>query len=206
MIEEKTMKIRTIALPTSALAIALILVGCAGAPSGMSSDMPGMDHGGSSSAPEINDADVTFVNGMIPHHQQAIEMADIILAKQGVDERVTQLARTIKAAQDPEIETMTEWLEGWGQPADASMDGMEGMDHGDGMMSDDDMDALKAADGPEASRLFLEQMIEHHQGAIDMAVAEVDSGKNADALALAQTIADAQTAEILTMQGLLETL
>ena len=171
----------------------------------MSSEMPGMNHGASSSSPEFNDADVAFVTGMIPHHQQAVEMADMILAKGGVDERVTELARSIKAAQEPEIETMTAWLEEWGQPAAGmdGMNGMEGMDHGGGMMSDDDMAALEAADGPEASRLFLEQMIQHHQGAIDMAVVEVDAGKNADALALAQTIADAQTAEIATMQGML---
>ena len=98
---------------------------------------------------------------------------------------------------------MTSWLADWGQSVDS---GMNGMDHGDGMMSDADMAALESATGPEASRLFLEQMIEHHEGAIAMAQTETAAGQNSDAIALAQTIIDAQTAEIATMQGILGTL
>ena len=77
------------------------------------------------------------------------------------------------------------------------------MDHGGGMMSGDDMAALEAATGAEASRLFLEQMTMHHEGAITMAQDEVDNGQNPDAIAMAQTIIDTQTAEIATMQELL---
>ena len=80
------------------------------------------------------------------------------------------------------------------------------MDHGGGMMSDDDMAALEAATGAEASRLFLEQMTMHHEGAITMAQDEVDNGQNPDAIAMAQTIIDTQTAEIATMQELLGSL
>lgn len=191
------MKFRTIALATSALTAVLVLAGCAATPSGTPT---GMDHGASSSASQFTDADVTFVTGMIAHHQQAIEMADLVLGKEGVDERVAQLAQDIKAAQGPEIDAMTSWLEDWGQSTES------GMDHGDGMMSETDMTALESATGPEASRLFLEQMIEHHQGAIAMAQTEAGAGQNADALALAQTIIDAQTAEITTMQDILDTL
>ena len=169
----------------------------------MTSQMPGMDNG-SSSAAQFNDADVTFVMNMIVHHEQAIQMADVLLAKEGVDERVVKLALDVQQAQGPEIDAMTSWLEGWGQPADSS--DMAGMDHGGGMMSDGDMAALESASGAEANRLFLEQMIQHHQGAIDMAQAELDTGQNADALAVAQTIIDAQTAEIATMQDILGTL
>ena len=82
-------------------------------------------------------------------------------------------------------------------------DGMEGMDHGGGMMSEDDMAALEAATGAEASRLFLEQMTMHHEGAIEMAQDEVDNGQNPDAVEMAQTIVDTQTAEIAQMQELL---
>ena len=74
---------------------------------------------------------------------------------------------------------------------------------GDGMMSDDDMAALEAAEGAEAARLFLEQMITHHEGAIEMAQAEMSQGRHPDVIALAQTIADAQTAEIALMRALL---
>ncbi|WP_411024420.1 DUF305 domain-containing protein, partial [Salmonella sp. s58760] len=93
-------------------------------------------------------------------------------------ERVAALAEEIKAAQGPEIQKMEQWLEEWG--ADTS--NMEGMDHGGGMMSDDDMQALEDATGADASRLFLEQMIEHHQGAVEMAQDEVDNGQNSDAV------------------------
>lgn len=197
------MKLRTIALAAIALAGVLVLAGCTGMPA----EMPGMDHGSSSSdsssKAQFNDTDVAFVMNMIVHHEQAIEMADVLLAKEGVDERVVNLALDIQQAQGPEIDAMNSWLQDWGQSADA---GMEGMDHGSGMMSDGDMAALEAASGAEAGRLFLEQMTQHHQGAIDMAQAELDTGRNADALALAQTIIDAQTAEIATMQDILATL
>lgn len=209
------MRFRTIALTSSALAAALLLAGCA--PTGDGS-MPGMDHGPggmTSTTPtpsgqaSFNAADEMFVTMMIPHHQQAIEMADQILSKDGIDPRVVTLAEQIKAAQGPEIQTMKGWLQDWGVPYDDStsgMGGMEGMDHGDGMMSEDDMAALDAATGVEATRLFLEGMIEHHQGAVDMARAVLNNGENPDVLALAQQIIDGQTAEITTMQGILATL
>jgi uncharacterized protein (DUF305 family) len=168
----------------------------------MPSDMPGMDHGSSGATPQFNDPDIAFVTQMIPHHKQAVEMADILLGKTGVDSRVVDLATQIKAAQGPEITTMTAWLKSWGQPSPEPMDGMAM----NGMMSQDDMDALTKASGPESSKLFLTQMIQHHQGAIDMAKEELSTGQNADALALATTISDAQTAEIATMNDILATL
>jgi uncharacterized protein (DUF305 family) len=199
------MKIRTLALASSVLTIALVLAGCSQAGS-----MDGMDHGSgadpspSEASAEFNAADEMFVTMMIPHHEQAVEMADMILAKDGIDDRVVALAERIQAAQGPEIDTMTGWLDAWGvEPVDSGMDGMEGMDHGDGMMSDEDMAALESAEGAEAARLFLEQMIQHHQGAIDMAEAEVTNGINPDAVALANKIVDDQTAEIAEMEELL---
>ena len=107
----------------------------------------------------------------------------------------------IKDAQQPEIETMQGWLAEWGVSSD-DMD-MGEMEHGGGMMSDEDMAALESASGAEAAPLFLEQMIAHHQGAIEMAETELANGKNADALALAQAVVDTQSAEIETMQDLL---
>lgn len=208
------MRFRTLALATGALVAALVLAGCA--PTGDS--MPGMDHGPggmTSSTPEpsgdatFNSADAMFVTMMIPHHEQAIQMADQILAKDGIDPRVVTLAEQIKAAQDPEIQTMKGWLEDWGIPYDettSDMGGMEGMDHGDGMMSADDMAALDAATGVEATRLFLEGMILHHEGALAMAQPALDNGQNPDVANLAQQIIDGQTDEITTMQDILATL
>ncbi|WP_298740937.1 DUF305 domain-containing protein [uncultured Microbacterium sp.] len=199
------MNIRTAATAALALATALTLAGCAGGTESGSESIPGMDHGSSSSPSAVmadfNDADVMFAQMMIPHHQQAVEMADMILAKDGIDENVLTLAEEIKAAQQPEIEQLQGWLDEWG--ADSDTDSMYGMDHGAGMMSDEDMQSLDAATGADASRLFLEQMTMHHEGAITMAQDEVDNGQNADAVASAQTIVATQTAEIATMQELL---
>lgn len=194
------MKFRTFALSASAVAVTLVLAGCATPPGGMGMNHSPTPSADSSSNAKFNDPDVAFAANMIAHHQQAIEMADRVLGKTGVDERVTALAQAIKAAQGPEIDTMTGWLKDWGQST-----GMSGMSH-NGMMSDDDMAALKAASGTDASRLFLQQMTQHHQGAIDMAQEELDTGTNPDALALAQKIIDAQTAEIATMQDILGSL
>ena len=163
--------------------------------------MPGMDHGSSEQAADVNDADVMFASMMIVHHEQAIEMSDIVLAKDGVYPEVVELAEAIKAAQGPEIEQLQGWLNAWGvNPEEHQTDGM---DHGDGMMTEDDLAALESADGTEASKLFLEQMIVHHEGAIEMAQTELDQGANEEVIALAQAILDTQTTEIATMENLL---
>jgi uncharacterized protein (DUF305 family) len=195
------MKNRAAATAAITLTALLALAGCAGTTgSGGMPNMPGM---GSSASPaaDVNNADMQFTMMMIPHHEQAVEMADMILGKDGIDERVSTLAEQIKAAQGPEIELMESWLNDWGTP----MGDMDGMDHG-GMMSETDMQALEDASGVEASRLFLEQMIVHHQGAIDMAQTEVDNGQNADVIALAEAIIASQTTEITTMEDILATL
>lgn len=127
-------------------------------------------------------------------------MSDMLLAKPDADPAVAELAQQVKDAQAPEIALMRGWLEDWG--AEEAYD-MGGMHHGDGMMSEDDMAALEAADGTEASRLYLEQMILHHEGAIDMAQAQLADGQDAEALVLAQTIVDTQSAEIAEMKRLL---
>lgn len=196
------MNIRTAATAALALSAALVLAGCS---TGTEDDsMPGMDHGSSEQAADVNDADVEFASMMIIHHEQAIEMSDIVLAKDGVDPEVMALAEAIKAAQGPEMEQLQGWLDDWGVDPDEHE--MDGMDHGEGMMSEEDLAALEAAGGAEAARLFLEQMIVHHEGAVEMAQTQVDEGSNPDAVELARTIIDAQTAEIQEMDGLLASL
>ena len=164
-----------------------------------------------------NDADVNFAQGMIPHHQQAVEMSDMLLAKEGLDPRVASLAEEIKAAQAPEIETMRGWLNGWGiaaaPPMSSGMPGHDMSGHGnmpgmssDGMMSPDDMTALQNAQGTEASRLFLTQMIEHHKGAISMAQNEIDNGEYGPAIEMARQISSSQQEEITSMEQLLQSL
>ena len=189
--------VATIAMSLTAL---LTLAGCAVSTGGGAHDMPGMGSSSSALPADVNNADLMFTMMMIPHHEQAIEMADLILDEDGIDAEVVALAETIKAAQGPEIELMESWLDEWG----TGMGDIGGM--GDGMMSDTDMQALEDATGDEASRLFLEQMIEHHEGAIDMAQAEVDNGENPDVINLAESIIQSQTAEIATMEDILASL
>lgn len=194
-----------------------------------------------------NQADMMFARMMIPHHQQAIQMSDMILAKQGIDPRVVDLAKQIKAAQGPEIQQMQGWLNQWGMPGMDDMPGMNGTpgnspsDHGgmhgsdtgtaapttttmpsgsmmpgmpgmgdtpgmEGMMSPADMQALQNAQGVQASKLFLTQMIKHHQGAITMAQNEIKNGQFKDAIALATSIASSQQKEIDTMNQILSSL
>ena len=164
-----------------------------------------------------NAADVEFAQAMIPLHQQAVEMSDMLLAKQDIDPRVMSLAREIKAAQGPEITQMQGWLEAWGLPASSGPAGMPahdmpgdammpGMDHGDGMMSEQDMAALQNAQGTDASRLFLTQMVEHHEGAVQMAQREIETGQYGPAVSLARLIESLQRQEIATMQKILGSL
>lgn len=142
---------------------------------------------------------------MVVHHRGAIEMAD--LAVDGADSpEVGALAERIAAAQGPEIEVMTSWLQAWDEegPADADMEGMDhaGMDMG-GMDMAGVMDELGALSGPEFDRAFLEMMTVHHQDAIEMGQTQLAEGANPQALALAETIIDDQTAEIAEMTRML---
>ena len=163
---------------------------------------PSTSGSSSSASASFNKADVSFATDMAGHHQQAVEMSQMLLDKSDIDPRVVTLAEEIKAAQGPEIKQMKSWLSDWGQKSDS----MSGMDMGGSMMSDADMNDLKSSTGLAASKLFLTQMTVHHKSALVMAKTEVDSGKNADAVTLAKNIISTQTTEITTMSDILASL
>jgi len=152
-----------------------------------------------------NQADVDFATGMIPHHGQAIQMADMVLAMTGNPE-VEALAERIKAAQAPEIATMSGWLQGWQVAVPDPFTNPAGGMHGEHMMSAGDMAELAGAAGPTVDRMFLTMMPEHHEGAIEMARLELSAGANPAAKALAQKIIGDQTAEIAEMKSMLDNL
>lgn len=200
---------RALAALTLGLSLALILAGC-----GDDEPGPGTDSG--STRTDHNDADVAFASDMIQHHAQALAMVDLTVQRD-LDPEVQQLAEEIRAAQAPEIETMTDWLTSWDEPIPATVndhvnaDGhdMEGADDGDdtgmdmpGMMSDDEMADLESASDAEFQDLFLTMMIEHHEGAIEMAKTEQEDGEYSPAITLAEEIESAQATEIESMQGL----
>ena len=224
---------RLLTVPAAALGAALLLTGCGSsstpgagstpghsmspgmimpttapstAPSSMT-PMPEMSGAATSSAGAHNAADVTFATGMIPHHAQAIEMADMA-AKQASSAKVKNLSAAIQAAQVPEITTMSGWLTSWGAPVpDASHDmaGMDmgGMDMGGTMMSAADMTALGEASGKAFDTMWLQMMVKHHRGAVTMARTELAQGSNTEAKALVTSIITSQTKEITQMQALL---
>jgi uncharacterized protein (DUF305 family) len=191
------------------LALATSLAACGGGRSGAGSmdSMSSTAAAGSSSAATAGaaagasrEADVTFAQSMIPHHEQAVEMADLAL-KSATSDRVKQLAAQIKAAQDPEIETMRGWLRAWG--ADEAMAGMDHSSGMPGMMSDADMTALEAAKGADFDRMWLQMMISHHQGALTMANELLGTTSDPQVKTLAEAVVAGQTTEIATMKGLL---
>ncbi|WP_460765461.1 DUF305 domain-containing protein [Mariniluteicoccus flavus] len=154
-------------------------------------------------AADHNDADVMFAQMMIPHHQQAVEMSDILLAKPGVRDDLAQLARQIKGAQQPEIDTMTGWLKTWGASSHGDHAGHGGMD---GMLTPAELAALRSADTAAAQKQYVSGMIKHHEGAVTMAKEVQQKGRSADVKKMADDIIRTQQAEITTMKGMLATL
>jgi uncharacterized protein (DUF305 family) len=156
----------------------------------------------SEASEQHNQADVEFTQMMIPHHRDAVSMAE--LAPDRTEHPfILDIAQRIQEAQDPEIEQMTEWLEDWGEDVPTETTG--GHDMGGDMpeASSGMVDELSAASGPTFDRLFAEMMIEHHQGAIDMANEEIANGQSSEVIALAEAIIEAQQAEIAEFENFL---
>ncbi|QWC84601.1 DUF305 domain-containing protein [Nocardioidaceae bacterium] len=170
---------------------------------------------------DFNEADVAFVAGMIPHHQQAVMMAEMVQGRD-IDPAIADLAAQIRDAQQPEIEQMTGFLDEWGVEPTAGMGDMSdmgdmsgmdhdmnGMDHDmggvemEGMMSPQQMSDLRTASDAAFGDLWLELMVEHHRGAIEQSRTQIAEGEDAGAIELAREIARTQAAEIGTMQDLL---
>ncbi|MFD5425319.1 DUF305 domain-containing protein [Streptomyces sp. NPDC127084] len=205
MIRTKRSLIRRTGAAIAAGAAVLVLAACGGNGDSPASDesrttSPSAD---SSAAQEQHAAaDVAFAKGMIPHHRQAVEMADLATSRAESAE-VKKLAADVKKAQDPEIKTLSGWLTSWGEevPAEGAMDhSMHGME---GMMSLDEMKQLEQASGKAFDTAFMEMMIKHHEGAVAMAKTEQAEGTYEPAKKMAGAIITSQTAEITQMKKLL---
>ncbi|WP_341241314.1 DUF305 domain-containing protein [uncultured Nocardioides sp.] len=191
-----------------AASLATSLVACGGDEAGTTTTEP--------SATEHNEADVAFARDMVQHHAQAVAMVELT-RERDLDPEVAQLAEGIRDAQVPEIETFSDWLGEWDEEVPPTMldhanaghgsgdmsETMEDMDDAmPGMMSGADMDALQDAGG-DFQTMWLEMMIEHHEGAIEMARTEQQDGRYRPAVELAAEIEESQGAEIETMRDLL---
>ncbi|MGW2523128.1 DUF305 domain-containing protein [Streptomyces sp. NPDC001617] len=195
-------------LIAAAVVASLALTACGNDSGSDSSSGSGSSHhdaasssSASSSAAAHNDQDLTFAQGMVPHHQQALEMAKLA-ADRASSPKVKDLAARIEKAQDPEIQMMNGWMKSWNMGMDMSSP-MPSMSAMAGMMSGKDMTELKNMSGKEFDTMFLTMMIEHHNGAIEMARTEKAKGSYAPAVSMAGDIISGQTAEITEMNKLL---
>ena len=183
-----------------ALAVASLLTACGGSSDSASNSQPqtvdSAAAGTTEATGDFNDDDVMFAQMMIPHHEQAIEMADIALDPAiGASEAIKDLATRIEAAQDPEIATMKDFLANWGAPLQPD----DGMDHGsmmEGMLSVEELDELAGLTGPAFDSRWAEAMIAHHKGAVAMANEVLAGGVNPATKKLAEEIIATQQSEI----------
>lgn len=199
------MRLRLLAAPMIIIALTATLAACGSDDTATSDSVAVTDASSQRVEVALNEADIEFAQGMIAHHEQAIEMAEIALdPATGASVEVVDLATRIQAAQDPEVELMTGWLTAAGESV--TMDTSDGHDMSsmDGMMTADQMDEMAALTGADFDQMWLEMMIAHHEGAISQSETVKADGSNADVLLLADQIITAQQAEITEMQAVLE--
>ncbi|MET9514345.1 DUF305 domain-containing protein [Streptomyces sp. NPDC002994] len=200
--------IRRAAAVAAAATAAVALAACGGG-NDSSAGHDGHDKTSSPSASasaqhgEQNAADVAFAKGMIPHHRQAVEMAELAETRAQSAE-VKKLAAEIKKAQDPEIKTLSGWLTSWGEDVPTEDESAEHGGHSmSGMMTPEEMDELEKSSGAAFDTAFMEMMIKHHEGAIEMAETEQSDGAYQPAKDMAGDIIASQSAEITRMNKLL---
>lgn len=146
-----------------------------------------------------NSADVAFAQGMVPHHEQALEMTELVSSRTE-NTHVIELASRISQAQQPEIDRMSGWLKTWGAPVKAESHTSHGHADSHGMVELGDLGDLK---GTEFDRQWLSLMIQHHRGAVEMARKHLEQGTDPETRKLAQDVVTAQEKEIAEMESLL---
>ncbi|MFE3543577.1 DUF305 domain-containing protein [Nocardia sp. NPDC059177] len=187
----------------AAVAAALFAAGCGDDTATTTAEHPASTSAATSTTgvrTDFNDADVTFLQMMYPHHAQAVEMAQLV-PDRTQNPQLRALATQVEQAQAPEMAQITTLLTSFGESAPSA--GGHGGHDMPGMMTEAQMSALEAARDAEFDRQWLELMIEHHLGAVDMAKTELAGGVNAESRQLATTIVADQEAEIATMRGML---
>jgi uncharacterized protein (DUF305 family) len=178
-----------------ALIMVTALAGCS------KDDSKAMDHEGYSSmaSGDLSSDDIMFLQMMIPHHQQAIDISDLALTK-SADPELLALAKDIRDGQAAEIITMKAWLD----KAGADLDPGHSMGHDmGGMLSDSELAALKAATGKNFDLLWLKGMTGHHVGAIDMATM-IENAKSAEIKRFGEGIVASQSAQNKAMAAMIK--
>jgi uncharacterized protein (DUF305 family) len=181
----------------AALVIAAAVASCSGSP-----DRNTAPAAQSTQQPDHNADDVTFARNMVPHHEQAIVLAQMVPTNT-TNQQVIALSNRIIETQMPEIQAFRSWLMQWD---DAQNSGHDSAGHGapmPGMVDQVTLNKLQTLTGPEFDRLWLTSMIDHHRGAIAMSQDEIAHGKNPDVIYLARTVIASQQAEIDQMKKML---
>lgn len=142
---------------------------------------------GANQPAEVNGVDLHFLAMMTPHHQQAVDMSEIILAADGISEATADLAERIKIGQQEEIDTMVDWAEQWDQ---GDLMAHHAPHIANGMITPEQMDQLKSLSGEEADTRFLQLMHFHHAGAVAMTQDQIDNGGYQPLVELAQQMVD----------------
>lgn len=165
-----------------------------------------------------NTQDVAFAQHMIQHHAQGLVMVDLLQGRQ-VSPELTALSEAILTSQTAEIETMTTWLTDWDEPIPETVRDHVNAGHGDadhpghgaddqtgagmpGMLSHEQLDEVQSAEGAAFEKAWADAMVEHHEGAIEMAEEQQEEGRFRPAVDLAGQIIEAQDAEIQTLEKL----
>ena len=203
-------------LPFAASSQVVVQPGAPGQPSKV------LPAGTRATLPEVSKKDVEFMQGMIMHHAQAVEMT-ALMATHTQNKELRLLGARISHSQSEEMTFMRRWLEARGEPTEMPMPKMQGMDMPDmpgmkmssdtdmqmlmpGMLTPKQMDALRKARGTEFDRLFLTGMIQHHGGALTMVKDLFDTpgaGQEANLFNFATDVDSGQRAEIRIMQDML---
>ncbi len=184
--------VRSVAL-VGLVAAALAVTGCASA---------GKDGSGSYAVDrpaDFNEQDVSFLQEMIPRHERTVEFTETVVETEGVAPEVAALADRIGARHASELEQLNDWF---------TKSGGEELNSGteldtDGAITEDDVSQLEGATGAEASRLFLEQMIEQHEGVTPVAEQEAEGGQSFGVVNFAEDLVEQQEEEITELEGLL---
>ena len=182
-----------------AVALALVLLASCSADTA-TTDSPGKQSDQSETAISLSNSDVMFLQMMIPHHEQAVDISNLALSKSS-NADLLALAKRIAEEQGTEIAMMRSWLEAAGEDEEMGH-AMHGMD---GMLSDEALGQLEQAEGSAFDRAWLNGMIEHHDGAIEMAEMIVDA-RDERLRAFGERIIAAQSAEIDEMKSIIERL
>ncbi|WP_409493389.1 DUF305 domain-containing protein [Amycolatopsis sp. cmx-11-12] len=158
---------------------------------------------GAPASAEYNDADVMFLQMMIAHNSQGLEIVKLVHAKQAQKQELKDLAAAIEATQQTESSDMRNWLKSWGKPETGSMDPNAHHHHGgDGLTDKGLLEALSKKDGKEFTLDFADIFVAHQHNGVALARTELKDGKNPEAKALAQRVMDSRTGEVQQIRTL----